>query len=101
MKSVNDCTDITDIRAAIDEIDEAIVRLISDRAAYVNKASLYKKSEEAVKDADRVAMVLQSKRDLASAYGISPDLIESLYRVMIKHFISAEMDEWRAHNEEA
>jgi len=90
-----DCKNMNDIREAIDSIDENIVKLISKRAKYVQKASEFKKSEIAVQDKKRVREVIASKKELAEKYGVSSTLIESIYTNMIEHFIKEEMEEWK------
>jgi len=54
MIKVDDCKNMTDIRIAIDEIDNDIVKSISLRSKYVQKASGFKTSEKAVRDTERV-----------------------------------------------
>lgn len=96
MKQAQDCENMTDIRESIDNIDEQIVRLIASRAGYVTAAACFKKDETAVRDTSRVERVITSKRELAVQQGVSPDMIEEIYRVMIDHFINDEMQEWKA-----
>ncbi|NOZ83287.1 MAG: chorismate mutase [Epsilonproteobacteria bacterium] len=95
MIEAKSCTNITDIRTAIDEIDNSIVQLISKRSEYVKEASRFKKDENAVKDPNRVAKVIASKKELALKYGASPKLIGNIYKMMIDFFIKEEMKEWK------
>ena len=88
------CKDMIDIRNAIDEIDSSIVKLISKRSEYVHEASKFKKNETAVKDSNRVAKVIESKKELAIKYGASPELIGDIYKMMIDFFIKEELKEW-------
>lgn len=90
-----DCKNMNDIREAIDSIDENIVKLISKRAKYVQKASEFKQSEIAVRDEKRVKVVIASKKELAKKYGVSSSLIETIYTNMIEYFIKEEMEEWK------
>ncbi len=99
MKSPEECQNIGDVRSAIDFIDNEIVKLIAERGKYVKKASVFKTSETAVRDADRVAEVIKSKKVLAIKYQTSEDLIERIYSTMINYFIDSELDEWRSVNE--
>lgn len=89
-----ECKDMNDIRASIDEIDANIVKLISQRSEYVHEASKFKKDETAVKDSTRVARVIESKKELATKYGASPELIGDIYEMMIDFFIKEELEEW-------
>ncbi|WP_300598612.1 chorismate mutase [Niabella sp.] len=90
------CNNIEDIRAEIDAIDQEIVRLIAARARFVKAAARFKKSETAVKDEQRVAAVIESKRKLAEANDVSPELIEAVYRTMIGYFVNEELQHWKA-----
>jgi isochorismate pyruvate lyase len=98
MIKFDDCKNMTDIRVAIDEIDNNIVNSISLRSKYVKKASEFKTSEKDVRDTERVKQVINSKKVLADKYGISSKLIENIYTVMIEHFINSELDEWKSNN---
>lgn len=95
MKAPEDCRDMSDIREAIDSIDNSIVELIAKRSEYVYQAAKFKTSEKAVRDEERVKSVIRSKRELAEKYGASPELIERIYTLMIDFFISEEMKEWK------
>ncbi|MGB3750252.1 MAG: chorismate mutase [Arcobacteraceae bacterium] len=88
------CADMNEIRTAIDEIDNDIVKLISKRSQYVHEASKFKKDELAVKDSSRVTKVINSKRELALKYGASPELIGDIYKMMLDFFIEEELKEW-------
>lgn len=95
MKKAEECKDMIDIRSAIDMIDNQIVELIASRAKYVKEAAKFKKDEKAVKDFNRVQQVINSKKELAVKYGVSPELIEKMYTMMINFFINEEMKEWK------
>ncbi|SDD15380.1 chorismate mutase [Niabella drilacis] len=89
------CNNIDDIRKEIDVIDEAIVRLIGRRAQFVKAAAKFKRTETAVRDEERVAAVIGSKKQLAIAHGVSPELIEAVYHTMIGHFVNEELEHWK------
>ena len=83
-----------DIRAEVDLIDNKIVELISWRAQYVYNAAKFKKDIVAVRDENRVAAVIDSKRKLAQEYDISPDLVGDVYETMISFFVNEEIKRW-------
>jgi len=95
MLDPKDCKGMDDIREAIDNIDENIVKLIAKRSKYVNRAADFKKDEKEVRDSKRVAKVIESKKELALKYEVYPELIGILYKNMIDFFISKEMDQWK------
>lgn len=95
MKKAAECKNLEEIRNGIDFIDNQIVKLISERAEYVQEAAKFKKSEQSVRDEKRVALVIESKKQLALKYKISPELIGDLYQRMIDFFVQQELNEWQ------
>jgi isochorismate pyruvate lyase len=95
MKAPADCGSLEEVRAQIDRIDEQIVRLIGERAGYVKAAARFKDSEHAVAAPDRFAAMLQARRRWAGREGVSPDVIEAIYRELVRYFIAEEKEHWR------
>ena len=92
MRAPEDCRNIDDIRQAIDELDNQIIRLLGKRFQYVKEIVKYKeKNEESIVASERREAVIQSRRALAKDNGLNPDVIEELYRKLISHFIEEEL----------
>ena len=89
-----ECQDMGDIRSAIDELDNNIIKLMSKRLEFVREASRFKKDEKAVRDINRVREVVESKKRLAIEHNLPPELIGKIYEMMIDSFIEEELDEW-------
>lgn len=96
MKSPEECTSLQEIRAEIDRVDRDIIAAFGQRFAYVKAAAKFKTSEATVKSPDRLAAMLQQRREWAAAEGLNPDVIEKLYRDLVAHFIEEEMKQWRS-----
>ncbi len=96
MKAPADCASLEEVRAQIDRIDEQIVRLIGERAGYVKAAARFKDSEHAVAAPERFAAMLQTRRQWAEREGLSPDVIEAIYRELVRYFIAEEKEHWRS-----
>ena len=92
------CTSLNEVRQHIDSIDNKIIKLIAERGTYVAQAAAFKKTEDAVKAPDRVESVIAKVRTKAEEYGANPDMIESLYREMIRNFIRMEMTEFHKNS---
>lgn len=92
------CTSLEEVRENIDRIDNEIIKLIAERGLYVAQASQFKKNEEGVRDTERVEKVIAKVRIKAEEYGVSPDMVEALYREMISRFVNMEMDEFKKRN---
>ena len=93
---MNQCKNLEEVRSNIDRLDDQIIQLIAERGKYVLQASVFKKTEESVKDPSRVEKVIQKVRTKATQYGASPDMIEALYRKMISMFVEIEMKEYKS-----
>lgn len=89
------CASLAEVRAEIDRIDHQIVTLIGERAHYVKAAARFKDSEQAVSAPERFAAMLQSRRQWAESAGISPEIVETIYRDLVKYFIAEETEHWR------
>ncbi len=96
MKPASECRTIEEIRAEIDRIDEEIVRLLGNRAAYVHAAAAFKSTEAAVAAPERLEAMLQTRRTWASRAGLAPDFVEKLYRDIVAYFIRRELEQWKA-----
>ena len=90
----NECQDMGDIRSAIDELDNNIIKMMSQRLSYVREASRFKKDETDVRDKNRIQEVIESKKKLAVEHNLPPELIGKIYEMMIDSFIEEELDEW-------
>lgn len=96
MKTPTDCSSLGDVRSAIDHVDQQIVALLGMRADYVRAAARFKTSESAVAAPERQAAMLQVRREWAQREGLDPDFIEKLYRDLVAHFISRELEHWKS-----
>ena len=82
-------------RAQIDAIDGALIELIAARQFYVDQAARFKRTVQDVQAPERVEEVIKKVRAAAVEQGTDPDLVESIYREMIQHFIQRELKEIR------
>lgn len=84
------CRDMTDVRAEIDRVDRAIMRLIAERQNYIEQAAGIKQNRDTVRDENRVADVVAKVRAAAEAEGADPALAETVYRAMVEWCINYE-----------
>lgn len=94
-KGPDQCESLGEVRLEIDRIDERIIALLGRRAGYVKAAARFKDSEHAVSAPERFAAMLQARRQWAEREGLSPDVIESIYRELVRYFIAEEKEHWR------
>lgn len=95
MKSPEECTNLAEIRAEIDAIDQQVIALLGQRFGYVKAVTRYKTSATSVRAPERQEAMLKQRRIWAEQVGLDPDVIEGLYRDLVAYFISAEMAHWR------
>lgn len=95
MKPPEECENMADIRAAIDQLDHQVVTLLGQRFAYVKAASQFKTSETTVKAPERFEALLKQRRVWAEEEGLNADAIEKMYRDLVTHFIAEEMKHWK------
>ncbi|MCQ2229831.1 MAG: chorismate mutase [Bacteroidales bacterium] len=90
-KKPSECVNITDVRNEIDNIDNAIIKLLGERFEYVKEVVKYKeKTSDGVEATDRKNAVLKARRELAEQNGLNPDVIEDIYAKLIAYFIEEE-----------
>lgn len=91
MKGPEDCENIEDVRVAIDALDREIIARLGRRARYVEAAARFKTSEQNVRAPERQRTMLAERRRWAEEEGLSPQVIEDLYRTLISYFIDREL----------
>jgi len=92
---VKECQDLDEVRDAIDAIDRRIIELLSERSGYIEQAARIKHSADEIEVPARVEEIVNNVRGLATEYGMSPDIAEDVYRVMVARFIEFEMQKYR------
>ncbi len=92
------CTTLDEVRAEIDRIDRGIVEAIGKRRRYVMAAAKFKSSAGAVAAPERLARMLEMRRQWAADENLNPDAIEKLYLDLVTPFIEEELQEWKAQS---
>jgi len=87
-----DCTTMAEVRAGVDEVDQAIVDLLALRFGYMEAAARIKPSRDTVRDEGRKAQVLANVQGAADDAGIDPALVGSLYEQLIEASIAYELE---------
>jgi|WetSurMetagenome_2_1015567.scaffolds.fasta_scaffold119496_2 isochorismate pyruvate lyase len=90
VKKPEDCLSIGELRNEIDNIDQKVIELLGDRFQYVKEVVKFKKNEADVLARERFNQVIEQRRDWAKANGLNPDIIESIYRLLINYFIEVQ-----------
>lgn len=83
MKKAADCASMTEVRAEIDRVDQALVDLLSERWTYVDKAWMFKRSAAEASVPWRNKDVIDKVRERATIAGMPPEMAEALWRLII------------------
>lgn len=72
------------LRTRIDEIDHQFLELLAERNRVVGEVAAVKRATSVpIRDPNRESLLLADRRDRASDSGLSPDVIESLFRLVL------------------
>lgn len=98
MPDPQNCKSLGEVRSEIDRLDKSLIVTISQRQEYVYAAAGFKRNEEQVHARERQRSMLAARRQWAETEGVDPDLIESLFRKLVDHFIGEEMSVFSEKN---
>lgn len=79
-----------EVRANIDALDRAIVRLLRQRLDFIEAAARIKQDRNAVRDEARKADVINKAKAEAERIGLPTDLVELLYEHLVEYSIAHE-----------
>ena len=72
------------LRALIDAVDHELLQLLSRRNGLVGEIAAYKRAHGvAIRDHQREQQIIADRRDRSTPLGLRPDVIESLFRLML------------------
>ncbi|WP_200762127.1 chorismate mutase [Nitrosophilus alvini] len=86
---------LEEVRKAVDDVDEEIVKLLAKRSGYIKEAAKFKKSVDEIKSDERVEEVLDHVSHLAATLGISPNMVTELYKILIDKMVEMEIEEFK------
>ena len=90
------CQSIQEIREGVDEIDLALLKLLVRRQAYAARFVKIKKAAGMPRapDANRIAQQIERAKALGVEMGVSPIIVEPLFRTMIAQHVEFEALEY-------
>ena len=89
------CNSLEEVRQEIDKLDDQIVELIGARNSYIKQAARFKETVEEVKAPERINEIMSKVRHKALTLGMSPNLLEEIYTIMIDEMVESEIAEFR------
>ena len=95
-KNADNCESMTDVRQAIDTLDEQLLDLLAQRIKYIERAAYIKTSIDTIRDDERIEAILVKRSAQAAEHGYSEEIIESLFRQLIEYSVAYEMQVFKA-----
>ena len=93
--ALKECKTLDEVRTEIDKLDEQIVELIGHRNSFIKQAAQFKNTTEEVKAPERIAEIIAKVRHKALTMGMSANLLEEIYTIMIDEMVESEIAEFR------
>jgi len=76
------------MRSKIDKIDQELTKILAKRFAVAKKVGQYKaKHQLPSQDKTRERQMFLQRKDWAKQYGLSPILVENIFRLIIKKVV--------------
>lgn len=93
--ALKECKTLEEVRTEIDALDDQIVELIGARNSYIKQAARFKETVDEVKAPERINEIMAKVRHKALTLGMSPNLLEEIYTIMINEMVESEIAEFR------
>ncbi len=94
IKTPDQCLSMAEVRPQIDRLDRRLVRLLSERQRYIERAAEIKSHRLEIRDEARIADVLAKVTAEAERAGLNVALAQAVWRELIERSISLEMAEY-------
>ncbi len=79
-----------DVRYEVDRIDRVLVAILAERQSFMHAAARIKPDREKVYDADRIEDVVRKVLESSKREGLSADIAEPVWRLLIEKCIAFE-----------
>ncbi|MEK7660891.1 MAG: chorismate mutase [Pseudomonadota bacterium] len=90
LKSAAECETMQDVRYEVDRIDELLVDLLAERQSMMDAAARIKQHRNTVRDEARIEDVVAKVLRHANQVGLSPNIAEPVWRLLIEKCIEYE-----------
>lgn len=89
-----DCETMLDVRKGVDALDRALVLILAERQRYMDAAARIKIDRHAVLDTARIEDVVTKVKAAARDAGLSEEIAEPVWRLLIDRCIAYEFGVW-------
>jgi isochorismate pyruvate lyase len=83
---------MADVRVGVDALDRALVALLAERQRYMDAAARIKPTRDLVRDDARIEEVVERVKAAATKAGLSHDIAEPVWRLLIERCIAHELE---------
>jgi isochorismate pyruvate lyase len=90
VKPPADCVDKSDIRAAIDAIDEELLQIFARRQGYVRRMAQLKQHPDEAFDHERIETMVSALKARAECLGLEGEQAETVWRSLIDWNVAYE-----------
>jgi isochorismate pyruvate lyase len=84
------CGSMTEVREGVDALDRVLAALMAERQRYMEAAARIKRSRDEVRDEARIADVMAKVRAAAEREGLSAEIAEPVWRLLVERCIAHE-----------
>jgi len=88
------CESMAELRIEIDTLDEAIVEILALRKSYMDQAASIKKNRNLIRDEERIKDVIEKVTRHAKRTDVDPELLATVYKIMIEWSINYEFGQF-------
>ncbi len=85
--------DLNELRTHLDRLDNALLYILAERMSLIPKVAEYKKENNIARyQPERETQIISNKREEAVKLLLNPDLVESIYKIIIADAHRIEKD---------
>ena len=96
-----ECMTMAEVRQGVDALDRLLVSILAERQRYMDAAARIKPDRSAVRDTARIEDVVAKVKAAAREAGLSEDIAEPVWRLLIERCIAYEYGVWDAIRQQA
>ena len=91
IKQADQCLNMADLRAGIDRLDRSLVKLMSERQRYIERAAEIKAHAAEIRDESRIADVFAKVTAEAERRGLDVAIARAVWSTLMDQCIALEM----------
>jgi isochorismate pyruvate lyase len=89
-----ECMTMAQVRQGVDALDRLLVTILAERQRYMDAAARIKPNRKAVRDTARIEDVVAKVKAQARQVGLSEEIAEPVWRLLIERCIAYEFEAW-------